>query len=181
MSGKEYGEALAHHKQTGKKKAENILHLHRKNKHWREIQFIKMYQCSSNCFDTTSSISTEQWPFTPALLWAVHHWPTLGTQTHLPLEAEENTGPGCAQIHKATTSVCARHPQHINISPAPLFLCWLTGSWDCFLPLLWGSPALKCATQFNSTASYFPRLGLSSKSELMSKCGFRKCFIENDL
>lgn len=136
-----------------------------------------MYQCSSNCFDRTSSTSTEQWPFTPALLWVVHHWPTLGTQTHLPWEPVLEKTQSLCFIDKASTSVCARHSQHINISPAPVFLCWLTGSWDYFLPLLWGSPALKRTPQLNSTASYFPRLGLSSKSELISKCGFRKCFI----
>lgn len=178
MSGKEYREALSQHKQI--KKAENI-HLNRKNKHWREIQFIQMYQCSSNCFDRTSSTSTEQWPFTPALLWVVQHWhcsqlnsPPFGTS------AWENTAPVCAQRHEAITSVCARHPGHV-IPPSPVFLCCLTGSWGYFLPLLWGSPALKHATQFSSTASFFPRLGLSSKSELVSKCGFRKCFIRNAL
>lgn len=67
------------------KKAENI-HLNRKNNHWREIQRIQMYQCSSNCFDRTSSTSTEQWPFTPALLWVVQHWLTAASWTHLPLE-----------------------------------------------------------------------------------------------
>lgn len=136
-----------------------------------------MCQCSSNCFDRTSSTSTKQWPFSPALLWVVQHWLTAATWTHLPLEPVlEKTQ--LLYVHRYTRPSHQSLPDTLGTSSLhPVFLCCLTGSWGYFLPLLWSSPALKHAPQFSSTAFYFPRLGLSSKSELVRKCDFRKCFI----
>lgn len=156
------------------KKAENILHLNRKNKHWRKIQFIKMYQCSSNCFDRTSSTSTEQWPFTPALLWVVQHWPTPGTQTPLRLgPLLERTQGLCVHIRPSQSVPDTLGTSSLSITCFPLLAAW---KLRLFSPSALRFSSTKTCHTVSSTASYFPRRVFKQKW-INQQMSFRKYFI----